>query len=210
MRNIILLTAVWFPFVLNAADDRAVALLDKAVAVIKADMPLDICFDYFVYDDAGKQTLSDEGRLFMADGKRYSMIMNPVSVWCDGEKQWNYMSQTNEIYVTSANGDEAQEFSPLYLMQLYKKGYVGRASENDGKFVIILESSDSVDTVDFDKITVTLNAKNMRMESLEMQHAFGHTIIKVKDYRSKCTHSEDLFRCPVNEYPGAEVIDLVN
>lgn len=207
MRKLFLLAVLFCSCIVNAADDDAVALLNKAVAVMTSDMPLKIDFEYSTYDTEGEWMGDDKGCLVMADGGCYSVTMTPLSVWCNSEKQWCYMAQSNEIYISSPDSEEARYFSPLHLMQLYKRGYLCNVSENGGKFVITLES---VLPVEFDKVIVTLNSKDMRMESLKLHDSLGSTVIKVKNYQRQCTLSEEQFRCPINKFPKAEVIDLMN
>ena len=121
MKKIVFLFFALFPLV-AVAQGSAEALLEKAVAVIKSDAAVQMDYDYTVYDDDGVIVYSDNGTMKL-DNDRYSLVMENMKVWCDGKVQWSYMKDIDEVYITGADSEEAQNLSPLYIMEKYRENY---------------------------------------------------------------------------------------
>ena len=213
----LLLVLLLLPAALVAGGDNgnAVALLDKAVEALRADSGVTMEFSYTAYDGNGDVLFTDKGT-FCLDKKnpahaveRYALLMQQLRVWNNGKCQWNYMAQTNEIYITSADSEEAQNLSPLYLMQLYKSGQYRCSAESSAQgSVVVLRSID--DASEFIEIKVFLSAKTMRLVKLQMLTSDGNSaVIVVDDYKHGCTFNDAIFECPLNEYPDAEVVDML-
>ena len=217
MKRLQLLLMLLLPLSLLFADNGknlAVSVLDKAVQVMKSDAGVSMEFTYTVSDANGDALFNDKG-YFCLDknpeantAERYTLQMQQLRIWCNGERQWNYMAQTNEIYITAADSEEAQSLSPLYLMQLYKSGlYQCSLQTVAGKDVITLRSTDSA--TDFTEIKVWLSTKNSRLTRLQMVTADGSCAqIVIDDYKSGCSFKSGMFECPIGEYRDAEVIDM--
>lgn len=195
------------PMLLKADGGTAARLLDKAVAALKADFPVRMAFAYTAYDADGVADSTDEGVLYVADDGRYAMLLDALRVWCDGEKQWNYMQQTNEIYITAADSEEAQNFSPVYLMELYKKGYACTLVETDGCNTVTLTAEDAETSPS--RVEVALNSVTLRPERLELYtEGQGHCVISMLGYEKAVELDGAVFRCPLKEFPDAEIIDM--
>ena len=213
----LLLLLMLLPTLLYAenGNDAAISLLDKAVEALRADAGVTMEFSYTAYDGNGDVLFTDKGT-FCLDRRdaaraveRYALLMQQLRVWNNGKCQWNYMAQTNEIYITSADSEEAQNLSPLYLMQLYKSGQYRCSAESSAQgSVVVLRSID--DASEFIEIKVFLSAKTMRLVKLQMLTSDGNSaVIVVDDYKHGCTFNDAIFECPLNEYPDAEVVDML-
>ena len=82
MKKIIVFLIALLPSLLFAQKD-ANAILDKAVARMKADAALQMNYDYTVYDDDDVIVYSDNGTMLLDNGC-YSLLMENMKVWCDG------------------------------------------------------------------------------------------------------------------------------
>ena len=204
------------PAVLVAGNgnDVAVSLLDKAVKVMRDDAGVRMDFTYAVSDADGEVLFSDNGYFCLgrsADvqaAERYTLQMQQVRIWCNGERQWNFMEQTNEIYITAADSEEAQGLSPLHLMQLYKSGeYECSVEAVAADNVVTLASK--AGTSEFSRIKVWLSAGNSRLVKLQMFTSDGNVAeIVIDAYKPHCSFDSSLFECPLSEYPDAEVVDM--
>ena len=121
MRKTVILLLLLLP-AMAFAQSAAVEFLDKAVAAMKADAAVQMDYSSTVYDEDGKAVQTDKG-VMRLDGNRYSLLMDEMKVWCNGNVQWSYMSSVNEIYITDAASDEAQNMSPLYIMEKFRDGF---------------------------------------------------------------------------------------
>ena len=98
----LVLLVLQLPLFAQKVEVDADAVLDKALASIKADLPVRMDYDYEVLDDENESLQSDKGIIYI-DDDRYALLMQDMKVWCDGETQWSYMREVDEIYVTDAD-----------------------------------------------------------------------------------------------------------
>ncbi len=206
MKTKIFLLLFLCPLLLVAQKNDAVQLLERAVGGIEADAAVQMTFDYSVCDNSGEELFSDNGSLKL-DGERYSLLLAPMKLWCDGETQWSYIAANNEIYVTTADSDEAQVYNPLHLMGLYKKGYDCSLEKEAGKNKITLLSTSA--EASFSKVVIMLDEKNNRPCAMCVYvDGEGFTSIAVTGYKTKCMFDERAYCCPVEDFPGVEVVDM--
>ena len=116
MKKIIISLLLLFPLFAMAQKDAAV-VLDNVVAAIKADAALQMDYTYTIFDEEGAVVYSDNGTMKL-DNERYALDMDNMKIWCDGKTQWSYMKDIDEVYITAAGSDEAQNLSPLYIMEM--------------------------------------------------------------------------------------------
>ena len=84
------------PLLAQKASVDANIVLDKALASIKADLPVQMGYDYEVLGDDNELLQSDKGVIYI-DNNRYALLMQDMKVWCDGETQWSYMREVDEV-----------------------------------------------------------------------------------------------------------------
>ena len=205
MRNILLLLLLSLPFYGGAQVVDADALLDKAVAAMKADAPLQMDYSYTVYDDDNTVVLHDKG-VMRLDGNRYSVVMDKMGVWCDGETQWSYMLDIDEIYITDSSSEEAQNLSPLFIMENYRKGCVKTVEKKNGLVVVSLQTPLGSD---IEKIQLHINAETFRLEAMDiLMPGQGRVEVLLDKYQIKCNFASGVYQCPVEELNASEVIDM--
>ncbi len=213
MKGVLLLLFSLLPFFAGANEKDAVDMLEKVSAKMQADYPLQMRFAFAMYD-------ADDTLLFLDDGslridknpsggftERYVLLLNNMKIWCDGTTLWSYMEQTDEIYKMSPEDDGAQNFSPVYLMQLYKQGYkCSVENDDDGKVITLL--SENSDT-GIDKVVVYLLDEVVLPEKIRIyMNGDGYTELVIQDYNPHRTFNDRIYRCPVEDYPNAEVVDM--
>ncbi len=205
-KNFLFILWLLSPLALAAQSRQAVETLERAIKGIEADAAVQMAFDYVVCDNAGVAQYSDEGTLKL-DGNSYAVLLTPMKLWCDGATQWSYMAANNELYITDAGSDEAQIYNPVYLMALYKKGYKCTMEAVGGKSVITLAANG--DEPSFDKVVITLDAENMRPQQLRVfMSGQGYTDISINSYKPKCMFDKRVYRCPMEDFPDAEIVDM--
>lgn len=205
MKYILLLLVAMFRLPVFAQSPDAEALLDKVVAGIKADAPVRMDYIYNVYDD-GKLLQGDKGVIYI-DGNRYALLMQDMKVWCDGATQWSYMREVDEIYVTEASSDEAQNLSPLHVMENYREGYNASLVTGETEWVVKLQAAD--EDADVKTVGLFIAKDNYRLvRMLIYMSGQGYIDVKLGGYDAKCSVTSDAFECPLDEFSGIEVIDM--
>ena len=202
-KNVFLFFAL-FPLV-AVAQGSAEALLEKAVAVIKSDAAVQMDYDYTVYDDDGVIVYSDNGTMKL-DNDRYSLVMENMKVWCDGKVQWSYMKDIDEVYITGADSEEAQNLSPLYIMEKYRESYSMALVDKGASAMVVLTSKESEEV---ERLELVIDKETARLQSLFVyMPAQGKVEVFLNNYVAKCSFGRKEYECPVNAFPTAEIIDM--
>lgn len=194
-----------FPLLLPA-QETAEAFLDRAVKAMKDDSAVQMDYTYTVYDENGKVVQADKGILRL-NGSSYSLLMDDMKVWCNGKVQWSYMSEINEIYITDASSPEAQNLSPLYIMEMYRAGYSAAMNSTNGRTEVVLETSSPDNNIN--KVKLLFAASTLRLESMFIYMAGqGYIEVALDAYTAHCTFPAGVYECPLKDYPTAEVVDM--
>ncbi len=206
LKYILLLLAIMLCLPLSAQRVDADALLDKVAADIKDNAPVRMDYSYKVYDDDGELLQVDKGMLCV-DNERYALLMENMMVWCNGVAQWSYMREIDEIYVTEASSDEAQNLSPLYVVECYRDGYKSSLTDRGDCWFVKLQAAD--EEADVEKVELLVSKSNNRLEAMFI-YMSGQGMVEVllDGYTPKCVVPDDSFECPLDEFPGVEVVDM--
>lgn len=208
MRNLffVFLAMLQLPLFAQNEEVDADIVLDKALASIKADLPVRMDYDYKVFDDNTELLLNDKGIIYI-DDNRYALLMQDMKVWCDGETQWSYMREINEVYITDAAADEAQNLSPLYVMEHYREGFSRSAVSKDGFTAVMLKAMN--EDSDVECVLLLISEENYRLVSMIISMpGQGAVEIDLDGYVAKCGVDDDVFTCPLDDFREAEVIDM--
>lgn len=204
MRNILLFLVLFFPLCGSAQVLDADALLDKVVATMKTDSPLQMDCSYSVYDD-DVIAFRDKG-IMRLDGDRYSLVMDKMGIWCNGVVQWSYMLEVDEVYITDASSDEAQSLSPLSVLENYREGCSKEIMFQDGIAVVRLDAPAGND---IEKIVLYIDISCNRLKGMDVfMLSQGYVKVVLDKYQIKCNFAQGVFECPVEELRPAEVIDM--
>ncbi len=199
----LVLALLQLPLFAQAAGE-ADAVLDKALAALKADAPVCMDYTYRVMDDDGELLQDDKGLIYM-DGNRYALLMQDMKVWCDGKVQWSYMREVNEVYVTDAASDEAQSLSPIYIMEHYRAGRAVSVAAKDGVAVVELRSL----AADAECVQLHIQQGNNRLVAMFIDMpGQGCVEVLLDGYTANCGADGSVFTCPVDQFPTAEIIDM--
>ena len=206
VRYIILLFLVAFQLPVFAQSVDVDGLLDDVAACIKADAPVRMDYSYKVYDEDGELLQVDKG-LLCVDNERYALLMDNMMVWCNGATQWSYMREIDEIYVTDASADEAQNLSPLYAVECYREGYEASLADKGTCWFVELHAAD--EDVDVQCVELLVSKSDKRLEAMFIyMPGQGKIEVLLDGYTPRCGVSADAFECPLDEFPGVEVVDM--
>ena len=200
----LVLAMLQLPLFAQSADEANV-VLDKALAALKADAPVCMDYTYRVVDEDGELLQDDKGVIYV-DGGRYALLMQDMKVWCDGEVQWSYMREVNEVYVTDAASDEAQSLSPVFIMEHYRAGRAVSLVYKGDVAVVELRSLTDV-AAEVVKLHIRKGDNRLVAMSIDMPGQGGVEVL-LDGYTAKCGADGDVFVCPLDEFSTAEVIDM--
>ena len=181
-------------------------VLDKALAGLKSELPVRMDYYYEAFAAPGERLHSDKGIIYI-DNDRYALLMQDMKVWCDGVTQWSYMREVDEIYVTDAASDEAQNLSPLYIMEHYREGFSVSAVNEAGVVAVTLQPMDG--DSDVESVQLFILEDNYRLSAMVISiPGQGGVLVELDGYVAKCGVDDGVFTCPLDEFRTVEVIDM--
>ena len=204
MKNIFIAFMLLLPLCSNAQLLDADALLDKVIAGMKADLPLQMDYSYSLYD--GDEALVRDNGVMRLDVDRYSLLMGEMKVWCNGETQWSYMKEIDEVYITDASSDEAKSLSPLYVMENYRDFCSKSVDFEKGLAVLTMRATDGNAV---EKVVLYIDSSCNRLKGMDVfMSAQGCIKVILDKYQIKCNFAQEVYECPVKEFETAEIIDM--
>lgn len=205
MKRIVLSLLSFLPLAVMAQNDAS-ALLDRIVEGMKADAALQQNYIYTVYDEADAVVYSDKGVLKL-ENECYALDMENLKVWCDGTTQWSYMKDIDEIYITEADSEEAQNLSPLYIMEHYRKDCDASLTDKGDKSLVILKIDDEEN--DIERVELYISKKETQLVAMLIyMPGQGYIEVLLDGYTPNCGVGDDAFVCPEDDFLSAEVIDM--
>jgi outer membrane lipoprotein-sorting protein len=207
MKRKVLVFLLMLPLLASAQKDGAAALLDKVVATIKSDAALQMDYTYTIYDEDDAVVYKDNGTMKL-DNDRYMLDMENMKVWCDGKTQWSYMKDIDEVYITDADSEEAQNLSPLYIMEMYRENCSLVKTALEGDAVLVTMTAADVEA-EVNKLELFVDAGTSRLTGMFVyMPGQGCVEVRLENYVPKCKFAKKTYECPVGIFPTAEIVDM--
>lgn len=194
---LILLFLVMTISVAAQQDNKAKSILDKVAATYDNSKGMKIEFK-------GTQ----KGTLWLK-GNRFVLECGGVKSWFDGETQWSYVEENEEVNISSPTPEEIQVVNPYALVTMYRTGfnyrYEGAKIRNDkrGEEVALIPQKQT----DIRMIILSVNEANIPFYiGVDMKN--GHYEEFVLSSFHDIPLDDTFFRFNGKSYPNAEVIDL--
>jgi outer membrane lipoprotein-sorting protein len=145
-------------------------------------------------------------------GDKFALITPDIKTWYDGATQWTYMEHTEEVNITTPEGDELRFTNPAILLGSYQKdftaAYKGESTAGNGKpaYNIELTPKKKTDIVKVELQIEKFSGLPSRI-TVQSKNKTSNTI-QISDVKTNINHPDDSFSFPKAEYPNAEIIDL--
>lgn len=198
IRRIILCIWALLPYCLYAQTDaKASEVLDKAFAIWKADSGIRAEFG------------GNENGVLLLKGEKFYLSNGTIESWYDGETQWSYVADTEEVNISHPTPEELQSINPYHILMRYKTD-----------FHYIYKGSQTRNGVKGHEIILTPKHSNREIFRLFISNTYqplaikieqnGQTVceINVTRYETNQKFGGETFRFNKLQYPNAEIIDL--
>lgn len=205
MKKVYFLALLLLPTSLFSQALDAVAFINKVMEKLKNDAIVEMSYNYKVYDEEELLT-ADEGVMIL-DGERYVLLLEGMKVWCDGKRQWSYVEISEEVYLTDAASDDAQNLSPLYIIEACRDGYESSIKFKDDIAIITLiaQAEDGL----AERVEFTAGVKDCLLRAMNIyMFERGRIDIKLDNYKANCKFNDADFEFPAKDFPAAVVVDM--
>lgn len=145
-------------------------------------------------------------------GEKFLFRAADIITWFDGTTQWSYLTESEEVNVSTPTSVELQRMNPYILLSLYRKGYsykMGPAKVYSGKQMheVILIATDKKQ--DLSRITLYVTKEGYQPVGIMAESRNGDkSEITVTGYQTGLKYADTLFVFDKKQYPRAEIIDL--
>lgn len=199
MKKLLLLFTCFFALLTSNAQDNRIAekILDK-VSVFLSN-PEGVRIDF---------TGSENGYLIMK-GEKFYLNTQSIQSWYDGKTQWSYLTDNEEVNISSPTKEEIQAISPYHLLKRYKSDYtyiyIGQ-SKQKGKLVHEINLTSKSDIINDIKLIISDDNKPVAILFYRNNKLMSEVNITSLQTDSKI--DDKLFRFDKTKYPQVEIIDL--
>ena len=198
IRRIILCIWALLPYCLYAQTDaKASEVLDKAFAIWKADNGIRAEFG------------GNENGVLLLKGEKFYLSNGTIESWYDGETQWSYVADTEEVNISHPTPEDLQSINPYHILMRYKTD-----------FHYIYKGSQTRNGVKGHEIILTPKHSNREIFRLFISNTYQPLAIKIEQngqkiseinvtrYQTNQKFGDETFRFNKLQYPNAEIIDL--
>lgn len=179
-------------------DTKAKNILDKMVEKYNQSKGISVIF-------GGSQS----GKLLLK-GEKFQLTTQDVTTWFDGQTQWSYLKQNEEVNISTPTPEELRAINPYAWLSLYKQGFNYRYSgvkTREGKqgheIVLTPQTKQDIQSItlligsDYEPIYIGILPTEGQMQEFI-----------VHNYRTQLNLNDNAFRFDKSKYPNAEIIDM--
>ena len=194
-----------FPCVIFAQDQKAKTILDQLSNKTKSYTSIKAKFTNTFSSTVTDINESQSGTLYLK-GDAYRLEMEAQTIICDGETNWIYLPNDEEVNITEID-DEENELNPSKIFTIYENGYKYKFVREDGKnYHIDLFPEESGP---FTKVELFINKSKMQISSFTMIDKQGsHFKYVIDSFVTNKEMNNDFFVFKTSDYPNVDVIDL--
>lgn len=193
------------PCIVLAQDQKAKSILDQLSDKTKSYTSIEAKFTNTFYSSVTDINESQSGTLFIKNDL-YRIEMKEQTIICDGETNWIYLPDDNEVNITEIENDE-NVLNPSEIFTLYENGYNYKfINEDNKKYHIDLYPKESGP---FSKVELFINKFNMQISSFTIIDKQGsHYKYIIDSFITNQEFNDDFFMFKTSDYPNIEIIDL--
>ena len=138
-------------------------------------------------------------------GKKFHATTPQAIVWFDGKTQWTYMTNNDEVNVTTPTEAQLQAINPYNFINLYKNGYDYTLNKSGKDYIVHLTASSKDKKIR--EMFITINKSTYHPTQVKLLQGTKWTIFDISNLK-KQNVPDSQFRFNAKDFPQAEVIDL--
>lgn len=193
------LLALLLPYCLSAqTDGKAKEILDKVIDTLTKDGGVQIDFD------------GTENGSIILKGEKFYLHSGQIQSWYDGNTQWSYVADTEEVNVSNPTQEELQGVNPYFVLVNYQanfnsqyNGYKNIGGKQVHEIVLLPKEKGNAD-----KITLRVSKLHHPIYIKVEQTQKTVSEINVKSFQKQPHINDQVFRFNKSLFPDAEIIDL--
>jgi outer membrane lipoprotein carrier protein len=193
-----------------AQDKKAQGILDAMSAKYKALNTFNANFTYGIENNAGKMTQIYAGNV-LVKGNKFRLKTAGQEIFNNGKDLYTFVKETNEVNISEFNANDDNDFSPIKIYSIYKKGYkyVFKEEKTEaGQSYEVVELSPTGKS-NVSRIQIAVNKRDKSIKNWKVWDKSGKkTIFKIERFVPNAPATDANFNFDKNKYPGVEIVDL--
>ena len=194
-------------------DAKAKEILDKLSITNKGYKTIQIDFSFTLENKSGSVTETNEGSVALK-GKSYRLHMPAMGmeVFSDGAVTWSYLTQSNEVNISTVDPESEASLNPANIFTIYEKGfkytYVGEESVG-GKVAEVIDLFPVDKAKEFTKVRLSVDKSKSQIIMAKTFNKDGNTYtLAMKSMKTDQNLTPDYFRFDPAKYPKVEINDM--
>lgn len=189
---------------------QAKVVLDKTAALFEKAGGVQAEFSVQAFNKTRLQ--GESTGTIQLKGDKFLLKTPGATTWFDGKTQWSYLTESDEVNVSTPTPEELQSMNPYALLSLYRKGFsyqMGPAKLLRGKPVneVILTATNK--RQELARLTLYVAKESYQPVGIIAESRNGNkSEIIVTHYQTGLKYTDATFVFDKKQYPRAEVIDL--
>lgn len=179
--------------------NKAKSILDKTASIVGNKGGASAQFKI-----SGAKTGTMSGTIYIK-GNKFKAVTPEASMWYNGQTQWTYMKNTDEVNVSSPTEGQQAQMNPYKFITLYKSGYALTSKTVKGAYEVHLTATDKKRAIK--ELYITVNSKSYLPSAVRLLQNGQWTTIQISNFKAS-NLSDGLFSFDPKQYPDAEIIDL--
>ena len=145
-------------------------------------------------------------------GDKFVLKTTDAITWFDGETQWSYLTDSEEVNISNPTEEELQGINPYALLSIYEKGFsytLGKTRTYQGRSIyeVVLTSTDKKKEMSKLILYVAKDTYQPLYILAELNNG-SRNEITITNYRGGQKIDDSIFVFDKKQYPRAEIIDL--
>lgn len=191
-------------------EQRAKDILDKTSSILSKDSGIKATF---LLKNYRRNKLSGQTKgTISLKGNRFVLEMPGTTTWFNGKTQWTYVTENEEINVSTPTEEELQSINPYSFINLYKKGFVCQLNGTGlykGKSIYKILLTPENKKQDISQIELLIEESSYQPVFIRVSSKGGDEMnIDILSYLPKQNLPDSSFTLDTKRYPHAEIIDL--
>ena len=194
-------------------DIKAKEILDKLSQINKGYKTIQIDFSFTLENKSGSVTETNEGNVALK-GKSYRLHMPAMGmeVFSDGASTWSYLTQSNEVNISTVDADSEETLNPANIFTVYEKGfkytYIGEETLA-GKTVQVIDLFPLEKGKEFTKVRLSIDKVKTQIVLAKTFNKDGNSYtLAMKNMKTDQNLTDDFFKFEVAKYPKVEINDM--
>lgn len=144
------------------------------------------------------------GSIYIKGNKFFAKI--PAGkVWYNGKTQWTYITDNEEVNVTTPTKEQQQTINPMSFIYMYKKGYKATLNQKGNNYIVSMIGENT--KKGFGEMIILIDKKTFVPNRIKMRQGDTWTEIAISKFK-KGNYPDSMFQFNSKDYPQAEIIDL--